>query len=106
MFAAFAVLAALSPGPAALAQSDGGASLAGGADNAITNMQGALLADPESRERVLSLQDDAEVQAILNDPATMRAIEAGDLSALMSDPKLQALLENPKVRGLVEQQAR
>ena len=105
-FAAFAVLVALSPAPQACAQSAGGASLAGGADNAVSNMQGALLADPQSREQVLSLQDDAQVKAILNDPATMRAIEAGDLGALMNDPKLRALLENPTVRGLVQQQSR
>lgn len=100
---AFAVLVAWSPPLAARA---GEASLAGGADNAVSNMQGALLADPASREQVLSLQDDPQMQAILNDPATMRAIQSGDLGALMNDPKLRALLENPTVRGLVQQQSR
>lgn len=106
LLAAFALLAAVSAAPFASAQSAGGASLAGGADNAISNMQNSLLADPESRDQVLSLQDDPQMQAILNDPATMRAVQAGDLGALMADPKLQALLQNPKVRGLVEQRAR
>jgi hypothetical protein len=106
MLAVFALLAALSPGRPATAQAPGDASLAGGTDNAVSAMQGALLSDPTSREQVLSLQDDADVQAILKDPATMRAINAGDLGALMSDPKVQVLLNNPKVRGLVEQQAR
>ena len=88
------------------AQDAGGASLAGGANNAVANMQGALLADPTSRQQVLSLQDDPQVKAILDDPATMRAVQSGDLGALMNDPKLRALLDNPTVRGLVDQQSR
>jgi hypothetical protein len=87
-------------------QDAGGASLAGGSNNAVANMQGALLADPASREQVLSLQDDPQVKAILDDPATMRAIQSGDLGILMNDPKLRALLDNPTVRGLVSQQSR
>jgi hypothetical protein len=89
-----------------LAQDAGAASLGGGSNNAIAGMQGALLADPTSRQQVLSLQDDPQVKAILDDPATMRAVQSGDLGALMNDPKLRALLDNPTVRGLVDQQAR
>jgi hypothetical protein len=103
---ASALLAALFAAGSARAQSAGEASLAGGADNAVSNMQGALLADPASRDQVLSLGDDPQVQAILNDPATIRAIESGDLGVLMNDPKLRALLENPTVRALVQQQSR
>jgi hypothetical protein len=103
---AFAVLAAVSQPCASRAQSAGDASLAGGANNAISNMQNALMADPASRDQVLSLGDDAQVQAILNDPATMRAVQSGDLNALMNDPKLKALLQNPTVRALVQQQSR
>ena len=106
MLAALALLAALSSGRAAWAQSPGEASLAGGTGNAVSAMQGSLLADDASREQVLSLGGDAQMQAILNDPATMRAVQTGDLGALMSDRKFQALLRNPKVRSLVEQQAR
>jgi len=103
---AFAVLVALSHAPAVRADGPGSASLAGGAGNAVDNMQGALLSDPESRDQVLSLGDDPQVKAILDDPATMRAVQAGDLSVLMNDPKIRALLQNPTVRGLVEQQSR
>ena len=103
--AAFALLAALSAARAALAQS-----LLGSSSNesagAVGTMQGNLLSDPDSLERVMSLQEDAQIQAILNDPATMRAVQSGDLGALMADPKIQALGRNPTVRGLVEQQTR
>ena len=103
---AFAVLVAASSACPARAQDAGGASLAGGAGNAIANMQGALLADPASREQVLSLQDDPQVRAILEDPATMRAVQSGDLGALLADPKLRTLLDHPTVRSLVDQQSR
>lgn len=106
LLVALALLVALSSGRAARAQNPGEASLAGGTGNAVSAMQGALLADDASREKVLSLQNDAQVQAILNDPATMRAVQAGDLGALMSNPKFKALLDNPTVRSLVDQQAR
>jgi hypothetical protein len=103
---AFAVLVALSHAHDVRAQAPGDASLAGGAGNAVENMQGALLADPASRDQVLSLGDDPQVKAILDDPATMRAVHAGDLGVLMNDPKIRALLQNPTVRGLVDQQSR
>lgn len=74
-----------------------------GAGDAVSNMQGALLADPANRDQVLSLQDDPAMKAILADPETMRAVQAGDLGALMADPKIRAMLENPTVRGLVQQ---
>lgn len=101
------VLSGAMAGPVVVrAQDAGDASLAGGSNNAIANMQGALLADEASRKQVLSLQDDPQVKAILDDPATMRAVQSGDLNALMNDPKLGALLNNPTVRSLVDQQAR
>jgi len=103
---AFAVLVAASSAAPAGAQDAGGASLTGGSDNAVANMQGALLADPASREQVLSLQDDPQVRAILEDPATMHAVQSGDLGALLNDPKLRELLDNPTVRALVDQQSR
>lgn len=103
-----AVLLAGSVSRAALAraQDAGGASLAGGSGNAVANMQGALMSDEQSRQQVLSLQDDPQVKAVLDDPATMRAVQSGDLNALMNDPKMRALLANPTVRSLVDQQSR
>jgi hypothetical protein len=103
---ACAVLVAWAAGGAAAQTGAGGGSLGGGASNAVTGMQGALMADETSRQQVLSLQDDPQIRAILDDPATMRAVQSGDLNALMNDPKLRALLDHPTVRALVEQQTR
>lgn len=106
LLAAFAVLVALAAGGSSRAQTLSGPSSSGSGNGPVETMQGNLLADPDSLERVMSLQDDAQIQAILNDPATMRAVQSGDLGALMANPKIQALGRNPTVRGLVEQQTR
>jgi hypothetical protein len=62
----------------------------------VTKMQG----DEEIMYLINSLKDDPEMQAILNDPETMKAISAGDLSALMANPKIMELLNNQKVREI------
>ena len=40
------------------------------------------------------------MQQILGDENTMRAVQAGDLSALMNDPKVRALMNHPTIREL------
>lgn len=72
--------------------SDGGASAAAaGPGNA------ALMS------AILQLQNDPEVQAVLSDPALMRAVQRFDLDALSRNPKIQALMNNPRVRSIYEQ---
>lgn len=80
--------------------------LGGSSAGVVQGLQGTLLADPASREQVLSMQDDPLVQQILRDPESMRALESGDLGRLLADPKIRALAEHPTVKGLAEQQAR
>jgi hypothetical protein len=100
--ASFALLTAVSP-PRAAAQSSADPQI-GIANGSVAGMQSALMADPSSRDQVMSLQDDPQMQAILNDPALMRAVQAGDVGALLADPRIQALDQNPTVRALVDQQ--
>ena len=64
------------------------------------DLQQTLQQDPEAMEKILTLQNDPLVQSILNDAGTMRAIEAGDLGALLNDPKIRALMSHPTVQGL------
>ncbi len=77
-----------------------------GGNPAVLALQAAMIADPATRERILALQDDPLVAEILADEATMNAIRAGDLGALLANPKLRALAEHPTVRGIVEAQGR
>jgi len=101
-FFAVAVLLALPLG-AAVAQD---APPAAGGSAAVQGMQAQMLADPATRDKVLELQEDPAVKAILQDPKVMQAVRSGDLDALLSDPKLRALANHPTVRGIVQQQGR
>jgi hypothetical protein len=61
-----------------------------------------LLGNPEIMTMILSLQSNPAIQAILADPAVMRAVSAGDLNALLSHPKFLELLNDPTVREIVK----
>ena len=68
-------------------------------DSAV-DLQQRLLQDPAAMEKILSLQNDPLVQSILSDESTMRAIKAGDIGALLNNPKIRALMNHPTVREL------
>lgn len=63
-------------------------------------VQQAILAEPGGAERVLSLQDDANVKSLMRDEAVMRAVRSGNFGALAGDARVQALMQNPTVRSL------
>ena len=52
----------------------------------------------------MSLQSDPQIQAVLNDPTIMKAIQEGDFTSLLGNPKIQALENNGHVKELVQQQ--
>jgi hypothetical protein len=61
-----------------------------------------IAADPALMTLLLSLQNDADMRSVVQDPEVMKAIAAGDYTALMKNPKIIALMSNPKVRELVD----
>jgi hypothetical protein len=52
---------------------------------------------------IRALQDDPEMRALVNDPAVMKAISAGDLGALTANPKFMKLLKKPAGPGNTEE---
>jgi hypothetical protein len=64
------------------------------------NLQQALSQNPAAMNKIISLQNDPLMQQILGDENTMRAVQAGDLGALMNDPKVRALMNHPTIREL------
>jgi hypothetical protein len=66
-------------------------------------LQQALSQNPATMDKILSLQNDPLMQQILSDENTMRAVQAGDLGALLNDPKVRALMNHPTVRELSDQ---
>jgi hypothetical protein len=70
------------------------------------DLQQALSQNPAAVNKIISLQNDPLVQQILSDEGTMRAVQAGDLGALLNDPKVRALMNHPTVRELSDQYGR
>ncbi|MBT3258019.1 MAG: hypothetical protein HN366_16415 [Deltaproteobacteria bacterium] len=48
----------------------------------------------------MSLQKDPKMQELLKDPVFMKAINSGDISDLMANPKFIELLNNPEIREI------
>jgi hypothetical protein len=69
-------------------------------DAQTRGIQEELLRNPETASQIIEMQDDPAVQSILSDPETMRAVQSGDLDALLSNPKIRAMMADPRVRGM------
>ncbi|MFP4476472.1 MAG: hypothetical protein ACLFOY_13005 [Desulfatibacillaceae bacterium] len=59
-----------------------------------------LTGDEDTMRLIEELRDDPEMQAILSDPEILRAVERGDIAALLENPKFQRLMENATVRDI------
>jgi hypothetical protein len=66
----------------------------------IQQLQQKMVSDEEVVQMILSLQNDPDVQNILKDPEIMKAVNAGDINALLSSPKFMKLLENPTIQDI------
>jgi hypothetical protein len=67
-------------------------------------LQSSLAQDPATMQSIMSLQSDPQIQAVVSDPAIMKAIQEGDFTSLLTNPKIQALENNEHVKQLVQQQ--
>ena len=70
----------------------------------IQQLQASLAQDPTALQSIMSLQSDPQIQAVLSDPAIVKAIEEGDFVSLLGNPKIQALESNEHLQQLVRQQ--
>lgn len=75
----------------------------GGEGEGILDLRQSLMNDPKILGKIISLQDDPEVQAILQDPALMKSLDSGDMETLLSDPKVMKLLSNPIIQDILKQ---
>ena len=76
-------------------------------DSAARDMQQVqknLAQDPATMQSIMSLQSDPQIQAVLNDPAIMKAIQDGDYTSLLANPKIKALESDEHLKQLVQQQ--
>ena len=66
-------------------------------------LQSQLAQDPEAMKSILSLQNDPQIQALLNDPQIMQAIQRGDYPSLLNNPKIQALDNDPQLKSVLRE---
>lgn len=71
-----------------------------GVNQEMQALQGSMLNNEQVLNMILSLQNDPNVQKVLNDPEIMNAVLAGDINALMSNPKFMELLNHPKIQEI------
>lgn len=71
----------------------------------IQAMQQSIMANQAILNMIMNLHDDPEIQAILKDPDIMKAVNAGDISALIANPKFMRLLEKAEIKAITGQVA-
>jgi hypothetical protein len=84
------------------AQSNGGAETVLPAGQ-LPRIQERLIKDEALFQKIQALQDDPDIQAVLSDSALMEALRAGNLDALISNPKFMRLLENPAIQEIMKE---
>ena len=77
-----------------------GSAAPGDAGGQVKSLEDKMLGDSEIMETIRSLQNDPDLQQILQDPEIMKAVQTGDFSALMSNPKFMKLLNNQAVQDI------
>lgn len=66
----------------------------------VHSLQQKMMNDKEVMSLVQSLQNDPEFKKLLEDPAFMKAVNAGDVAALTADSRFVKLLNNPTVQEI------
>jgi hypothetical protein len=71
-----------------------------GAGGEARSLQNKMMNDQDIMSLIQSLQNDPEFKKILEDPDVLKAVNAGDISALMANPKFTKLLNNSTVQEI------
>jgi len=66
----------------------------------VMSLQNKMMSDGEIMNMIQGLQNDPEFQEILQDPEIMKAVQAGDITTLVANPKFMRLLNNHAVKDI------
>lgn len=66
----------------------------------VQALQGQMAGNPDLLSLVMSLQNDPEMQALLTDQKVLDAVQSGDYSSLLQDPRIRQLMQDPRVQEL------
>jgi hypothetical protein len=68
----------------------------------IKALQTHMVSDEDVLNKIVALHDDPDFKSVLDDPEVMKAVNSGDLSALMANPKFMKLMNKPEVHDIHE----
>ena len=68
----------------------------------VQGLQQKLTSDPKTMEMLLDLQKDPSMIGVLNDKDLMRAIQQGNLSTVIKNPKIQKLMKSKAVGDVIQ----
>jgi hypothetical protein len=66
----------------------------------VEELKERMLNDEGIMALIRAMQNDPEMQALLNDPAVLRAIQAMDINTLINNPTFMKMLNNPRVQEI------
>lgn len=66
----------------------------------VMSLQNKMASDGEIMNMIQGLQSDPEFQEILQDPEIMKAVQTGDITTLVANPKFMRLLNNQAVKDI------
>lgn len=76
------------------------AGAATGTAGEVRSLQEKMMSDKEIMGMIQSLQNDPDFKKLLEDPEVMRAVNDGDVAALMANPQFVKLLNNSTVQNI------
>ncbi len=86
--------------PAAAPAAANSAAISDNTTGDVSALQNKMMNDKEIMSKIESLRNDPEFMKVLEDPEVMKAVNAGDLSALMANPRFLKLMNNSTVRDI------
>ena len=77
-----------------------GSDAVGAGQSAVQSLQSSMVNDPGIMSSIMALQNDPDMQAVLQDPEVMRAVQSFDLETLRNHPKIRKLMQNQSVQRI------
>jgi hypothetical protein len=77
-----------------------------GVGGQVKSLENKMLGDSEIMDAIRALQNDPDLQKILQDPEIMKAVQTGNIDALMRNPGFMKLLNKQVVQDINKKLAR
>jgi len=66
----------------------------------VKKTQSVLMQDPQAMQVVASMASDPNFKELLDDPESVAAIKAGDMAALLKNPRFLAIMQDPRMQEM------